>query len=251
MSELQLALLALGVLAVAAVWLFNRWQERQLRRRAERTLTTVDDALLTGVRSAEPGPLQPPERERGASGRVEPRLGPPAAPADAPQAAPAHEDAQRAVLESLDVQIGLNIVPRAGERLDADRLLGLIESGGFSAGGDGHYRLHDAAGCTQLELVDRKGRALVRETLSAAAGEGITLLLEVARTPRSLQAYDRMTGLARQWSEALGGALVDDGDRPLDEAGLARIRTRLEAMHERARAAGFELGDETVRRLLG
>ena len=35
MSELQGALIVLGVVAVAAVFLFNKWQERQLRRRGE------------------------------------------------------------------------------------------------------------------------------------------------------------------------------------------------------------------------
>lgn len=251
MSELQLALLGLGLLAVAAVWLFNRWQERQLRRRADRTLTTVDDALLAGGRPADPGTLQAPEREGSALERVEPRLGPAAAPGSGPEPTPAHEDAQRALLESLDVQIGLNIVPRAGDRLAAGKLRGLIESGGFSIDAGGHYVLHDAAGLAQLELVDREGRPLARETMSAAVGGGVTLLLEVARTPGSLEVYDRMTRLARQWSDALGGALVDDGGRPLDEAGLARIRAQLEVMHARARAAGLELGDETVRRLLG
>lgn len=44
MSELQGALIVLGVVAVAAVFLFNKWQERQLRRRGEAALPALAPA---------------------------------------------------------------------------------------------------------------------------------------------------------------------------------------------------------------
>jgi len=49
MSDLQLALIVLGVLAVAAVAIYNVWQERQFRRRSEQALPqSGDDALMPG-----------------------------------------------------------------------------------------------------------------------------------------------------------------------------------------------------------
>jgi len=42
MSELQGALVVLGIVAVGAVVLFNQWQERQLRRRGEAALPTLE-----------------------------------------------------------------------------------------------------------------------------------------------------------------------------------------------------------------
>ncbi|MFN7752526.1 MAG: cell division protein ZipA C-terminal FtsZ-binding domain-containing protein [Pseudomonadota bacterium] len=55
MSELQGALVVLGVVAIGAVFLFNKWQERQLRRRGEATLPprppsgSVDPVPLSGA----------------------------------------------------------------------------------------------------------------------------------------------------------------------------------------------------------
>lgn len=83
MSDLQLGLIVVGVLVVIAVIVFNRWQERQLRRRED---TFAAD---TNAPFAEASGEEPPER-------VEPTLDAPRAEAPepasvvpAPQAAPA------------------------------------------------------------------------------------------------------------------------------------------------------------------
>ncbi|WP_333842536.1 cell division protein ZipA C-terminal FtsZ-binding domain-containing protein [Pelomicrobium sp.] len=65
MSELQLGLLVVGVLVVAGVYLFNRIQQRRLRRQAERAFgNRHQDVLLQSQ------PFKEPEA------RVEPRLEP-------------------------------------------------------------------------------------------------------------------------------------------------------------------------------
>lgn len=75
MSELQIGLLGLGALAVGAVYLYNRLQERRLRRRLEAALGAVPGDALLG-RAADSAL---------ADGRIEPRLEPGAPPrADAP-----------------------------------------------------------------------------------------------------------------------------------------------------------------------
>ena len=54
MNELQLGLLAIGVVAIVAVLGFNRWQERKYRRQAEqRFQSSHDDVLLTEHRVTE------------------------------------------------------------------------------------------------------------------------------------------------------------------------------------------------------
>ena len=68
MSDLQISLLVIGALAVAGVYLFNSWQERQLRRRAEQAFARDHaDVLLResgDVAGQEPVPAE----------RVEPKL---------------------------------------------------------------------------------------------------------------------------------------------------------------------------------
>lgn len=62
MSDLQIALAALGVVVVGAVYAYNAWQERKLRQRLERAFEGQREDVL--LKSA--GPAAP---------RIEPRLG--------------------------------------------------------------------------------------------------------------------------------------------------------------------------------
>lgn len=73
MSDLQISLLVIGVVVVGAVYLFNRVQERKLRRTLEQAFATKhDDVLLDPVAS-------PPA----AGERIEPQLQPAEDPLDA------------------------------------------------------------------------------------------------------------------------------------------------------------------------
>ncbi len=72
MSDLQLSLLGVGALLVVAVYLFNLWQERSFRRKAEEAFAhSHDDVLMRGG-----GDEKPAQRQR-----TEPRM--PAAEAPA------------------------------------------------------------------------------------------------------------------------------------------------------------------------
>jgi FtsZ-interacting cell division protein ZipA len=76
MNELQVSLLAIGVVVIFAVLAFNRWQERKYRRQAEQRFTSQHDDIL----------LHPePHQER-----VEPMLD--AMPRDAIEAPDEYED---------------------------------------------------------------------------------------------------------------------------------------------------------------
>lgn len=57
MSDLQMAMIALGVALVAAVWLYNRWVEKKHRQRAEQMLPKAqEDVLKVGeAMKTEPG----------------------------------------------------------------------------------------------------------------------------------------------------------------------------------------------------
>ncbi len=69
MSDLQIALIALGVALVVAVWFYNLWQEKQQRRRAEQLLPkSAPDVLMAGQKAVpaektEPGLVATEEEE--------------------------------------------------------------------------------------------------------------------------------------------------------------------------------------------
>ena len=70
MSDLQLGLIVIGVLVIVAVLVFNRWQERQLRRRVEDTFASIDQSPLDEAASdAQADRIEPtferPQRDAG------------------------------------------------------------------------------------------------------------------------------------------------------------------------------------------
>lgn len=78
MNELQIGLLAIGVIVVAAVIGYNKWQEHRYRNEAERGMPRGrDDALMAGATpQLTPGSAQAIEAGSGEATRVEPRLAP-------------------------------------------------------------------------------------------------------------------------------------------------------------------------------
>jgi len=68
MTDLQGALIVLGVLAVAAVAIYNYWQEREFRRKSEKALPAAgEDVLLPGATAASAASGAPVDRALEAS----------------------------------------------------------------------------------------------------------------------------------------------------------------------------------------
>jgi hypothetical protein len=79
MTELQMSLIGLGVVAVAGVLAYNKWQETRQRRQAEGMLKDgLPDVLLDGPSA--PGERKNAGQGRDAGGRTEKAAVPPAAP---------------------------------------------------------------------------------------------------------------------------------------------------------------------------
>jgi hypothetical protein len=75
MSELQLGLLAIGILVVVGVLAYNKLQERRLRRQAEEVFGSHHDDVLMGGKSGGTAP----GRSAGTAERLEPTFSTPAA----------------------------------------------------------------------------------------------------------------------------------------------------------------------------
>jgi FtsZ-interacting cell division protein ZipA len=73
MSDLQTALLLVGLLVVGGVYLFNVWQQRRIRRHSEQAFGNQHDDVLLRA-GGEAAPERRPEPRVDA--RVEPRIGP-------------------------------------------------------------------------------------------------------------------------------------------------------------------------------
>jgi hypothetical protein len=75
--------------------------------------------------------------------------------------------------------------------------------------------------------------------------DGVTLLMDVPRTPALAQSYAAMVAAARR----LGGRVVDDNGNALDERALAAIGVEVEALRARLAQLGIEPGSPLALRL--
>src|SRR2546423_8930306 len=136
MTDLQLGLLAIGALAVIAVVLYNRWQERVARRDAEQAFGSGHADVLLGAERREPAVAPrreavPPELRRAVPAEridyvIELTLPKPLAPPIVHEAwSPTQRRfARRALLvvDCLQVRAALQLVSRNGVVSDAEVL---------------------------------------------------------------------------------------------------------------------------------
>ncbi len=79
--------------------------------------------------------------------------------------------------------------------------------------------------------------------------DGLTLLLDVARTAEPARSFDAMAKTGRQLAAGGAGRLVDDNGRALDERALGAIGIELQSVHRALAARGIEPGSPTALRL--
>jgi len=82
-----------------------------------------------------------------------------------------------------------------------------------------------------------------------ARADGLTLSLDLPRTPDPARAYEAMARAGTQLAASLGGQLVDDNGRALDAHALAAIGAQLDAVRQTLAARGIEPGSPLALRL--
>jgi hypothetical protein len=289
MTDLQLGLLAIGGLAVVAVVVYNRWQERAARREAEQAFRSGHADVLVGDERREP--TLPARRDP----RPEPRR-PAAKPAASQPAervdyvieltlakplpdpvvheawAPVERRFARRVLlasEGSELRAALQLVNRSGVVSDAEVLefRALVETVAAALGArvsapemrealeaareldrtcadaDIQVALHVVGiGTAPAQFLNQAFQAIARE-------DGVTLMLDVARTREPRATYEAMARAGRELAQTRGGRLVDDAGRELDERALVAIGRELDAVGARLAGCGIEPGSPLALRL--
>jgi hypothetical protein len=304
MSDLQIGLLAVGVLVVAGIFAYNAVQERRARRTAERTFRSAHaDVLMDG-----------------APQRVEPRFDAPARRAPPPETAVLpdprldyiielqlrriasaaavaahwapfeHQFAGRALLavspdraawrplaaagSCAAVRAALQLASRAGPvseaqliefRAAADTLAAQIGAGvtapeirqAVEAARELDVLCADSDIQVVLHVVPQPGGAFAGVAPPAPGAFGVArrddggyvLSIDVPHCPEVRRAYDAMVVYARDLCATLGGMVVDDNARVLDEHALAAIGAQLDAVRATLEARGIEPGGPAALRL--
>lgn len=176
------------------------------------------------------------------------RLG---ASVDAPEMAQALE--QGRALDQLcadtDIQVVVHVVPGEGGRLARPTVRRIAESAGLVAGPDGRYWLREPNDRERYCLYDRSGAPLAPVEGAGDTLQALSLAMDVPRAPETARSFESMARLARDLAAALGGRMVDDNDRALDEQSLASIGRQLDGVRSRLEAQGIAPGSALALRL--
>lgn len=166
--------------------------------------------------------------------------------ASAPEMRQAIESARELdqICADADIQVALHLVAPAAKPIDRAALLLAARDLGLEPE-DGH----------RLALRDGQGRVLylVGEREGAAKTEGaidaLTLLLDVPRVPDVGRVYESMVRCAGHLATVLGGEIVDDNGRALDERALAAIEAELLKVSQALESRGIVPGGPIALRL--
>lgn len=269
-------MLLIGAAAIAGVLVYNRLQERATRREAQRAFASRHaDVLLEEPSGRREPTLEPvvqqadpsaPRESRPPRPEVDPRLDylielegattPPGA------WAPLERRFGRRAAFS-ETAAALQMVSRNGVVSEAE----LAE---FRAHVQRIARAHGAAvsapplrealegaqaldrGCADVDVqIALHVLGPLREKLDGGPfsvtprADGLTLLMDVPRTPHTTQSYAAMVGAARR----LGGRVVDDNGNALDERALSAIGVEVEGLRARLAQLGIEPGSPLALRL--
>lgn len=149
----------------------------------------------------------------------------------------------------VDVTIGLNIIARRSEPFAASRLAQLAEAIGFKLASNGNFEFTTEDGSAVFSLCDQDGAAFSGDRIDVMSSRGVTLLLDVPRVAEGVPAFDAMVAVANDLCEPLGGVLVDDNGKPLNERGIENIRAQLRDIYDKMQARQISAGSPRARRL--
>jgi hypothetical protein len=265
---LQIGLLVIGAAAVAGVLVYNRVQERGTRREAEQAFGSKHaDVLLNEPTERREPTLQDPSDPR--IDYVLELQGVSAAAVRSEWAALERRFAPRAAFtqaEGRSLHAALQMVSRNGVIGEAELLAfrsqveSIAAAQGASVSAPPMREALEAAqrldrACADLDVqialhvLGAAGTGLKSEGSEgfavAARADGVTLLLDIPRTPDLARSYAAMVKAARR----LGGRVVDDNGNALDERALDAIGVEVEALRARLVEMGIEPGSPLAQRL--
>lgn len=169
--------------------------------------------------------------------------------------APAADEAARAealdrLCAELDMQIGLTVRKVPPAIIAGTRLRGVAEASGFRLAPTGRFEyVQDDTGVVLFTLQNMTDEAFTPESLRTGSSPGVIFLLDVPRVADPARAFDQMKLAAKRMSHTVGGELVDDNGRPLNDAGLAAIREQIVAADAALKRCNIEPGSPRALKL--
>ena len=149
----------------------------------------------------------------------------------------------------VDIAIGVNVLPAAGESFAGTRIRTLAEGLGFKLEPDGVFHYRDDARRTLFTLDNHEPAPFLPEQIKHLTTSGITLLLDVPRVADGYTALEIMLSTGKALAAGLGGSLVDDNRVPLSDNAVLAIQQQLRSIHSKMQERGMAPGSERALRL--
>ena len=168
---------------------------------------------------------------------------------------PPEDEAQRAdaldrLCAELDMQIGLTVRKLPPAIIAGTRLRGVAEASGFRLAPTGRFEwVQDDTGAVLFTLQNMTDEAFTPDGLRTGSTPGVIFLLDVPRVADPAKAFDQMKMAAKRMAHTVGGELVDDNGRPLNDAGLAAIRGQVVAADAALKQYNIEPGSPRALKL--
>jgi FtsZ-interacting cell division protein ZipA len=165
------------------------------------------------------------------------------------------EEGQRAealdrLCAELDMQIGLTVRKLPPGTIAGTRLRGVAEAAGFRLSPTGRFEwVQDDTGAVLFTLQNVTDEAFTADSLRVGATAGVVFLLDVPRVADPPRAFDQMKLAAKRMAHTLGGEVVDDNGRLLNDAGLAAIREQVASADAALRRYNIEPGSPRALKL--
>lgn len=144
---------------------------------------------------------------------------------------------------SVDVLIGLNILPQSTDGFALEKLRQLAEGEGLMRGSDGNFHYLSESGKTLFSLANIDGTAFANRST------GVTVLFDVPRVAGGVAVFDFLAEFAQNLAASLGGRLVDDNGKALSETSLGNIRKQLAGIYAKMDDRGIAAGSVAALRL--
>jgi len=147
----------------------------------------------------------------------------------------------------IDIRVAVHIVSVAAP-FSGTQIAGVAKAAGFRLDEpDGKFRLRDDAGRVVCALANFEQTPLTPDGLNALSTRGVTLELDVPRTPHG--AFSRFRDSAHMFARELKARIVDDNREPVGPAAFDAIGAQLQAVHRSMEARGIAPGGALALRL--
>ena len=138
-----------------------------------------------------------------------------------------------------DIQVVVHV---QGGPFPGTKIRAAAEASGLALEPGGKFALRNDAQQLLYTLAARDGSSFAAATMKDAAPTGLSLALDVARTPDTHHSFESMARLAHQLASVLGGSIVDDNGQALDERAVGAIAQQLDAVRARLEERGIRPG---------